>query len=336
MSEKFAPSSSSSTQDAAITNISYSVHQEGQSVVTRSLNIETDSNASNSQDADHCYQDVLWSFLSDSFFIAGGICYVVLSVPQWNRASTSLCMTILQFVAPTVYLLNSMVDIGWAKDTKRRHQLKKKATEARMHCQVSLLDTPVPNETQLQERLRNPAILRGRNKPWYIRLRKHAAHRRTLMAAWTFGLAAFLSFMAVVVAHYASTNNFQSLFFKEWAKWLDGMSVHVYILSALISVSGKRSRPWLGIDPCESGLAWLNNPETLEDLGDIFFLLGSLVDGVLCDFTFDDAHPGWAITSALLWLVDACFYLKADFVMAGRIHGRDQGSLLNPNAGLLV
>ena len=283
-------------------------------------------------------QDVYWSFLSDSFFVSGGICYVVLSIPSLKAKNPSPpVFAVLEFVAPVVYLLNSLIDVRWAQSAQQRYRVKNEMTETwnywRIVQQQPQQQQPHRDETttttnssatidNFRQQGQTSSIDR-RNQPWYIRLRKHAAHRRTLLAAWTFGIAAYFSVLSVVVPHV------KVLPLAEFVPVLDGVSVIFYILSALISVSGKRTRPWLSISQDESGLLWMDSPETLEDLGDILFLIGSIVDAVLCFATFDDDRPGWAMTSSILWLIDACLYLKADFVVAQKMnsHHDDGGSV---------
>eukprot|EP00977_Amphora_coffeiformis_P019799 scaffold7467_cov187-Amphora_coffeaeformis.AAC.4 len=259
-------------------------------------------------------EDVYWSFLSDTFFIAGGICYVLLAVPALNE-TPSVFQTILEFVAPIVYLLNSCVDVKWAQIAKERSRARNEMTETWSYWRIML-------ETETDSNNNTNNINADRNQqPWYIRLRKHAAHRRTSLAAWTFGIAAYFSVLAVVSPYC------EALPLSEfWSDTADALSVLFYILSAVISVSGKRTRPWLSISPDENGLQWLDSPETLEDLGDILFLVGSIVDCVLCFATFDDDRPGWAMTSAILWLVDACLYLKSDFIQSRRMDGTDNSA----------
>ena len=49
-------------------------------------------------------------------------------------------------------------------------------------------------------------------------------------------------------------------------------------------------------------------------MGDVFFMVGSVVDVILCDLHFDDGVCGWAVFSSLLWCLDACLYLWSDSV----------------------
>jgi hypothetical protein len=249
---------------------------------------------------DHYEQDLFWSFLSDSFFIAGGIGYVILSLldaisPSGTEARR--CYSSVELLAPVVYLVNSVIDVEWATRVRQREKVKQAMTGSWKQWRALQTEEAAALEHS-----------RDHGRPWYTRLRKHAAHRRTIMAALTFGIAAVSAVLAVV----CSSSDFLS-------KWSDLISVHVYILSAVIAVTGKRTRPWLMSS--SASMLKLNNPELLEDLGDIFFLFGSLVDGMLCDLHFDDANPFWPTLSSLLWLLDACFYLRSDFIMAGRVQG---------------
>jgi len=82
-------------------------------------------------------EDVYWSFLSDSFFIAGGICYVLLAVPVLNE-NPSVYLTVLEFIAPTVYLLNSCIDVKWAQITKERSRARNEMTETWSYWRIML------------------------------------------------------------------------------------------------------------------------------------------------------------------------------------------------------
>lgn len=281
-------------------------------------------------------RDVYWSFLSDSFFLTGGICYIILSIPRLHALWSPHFFAVLDFVAPTVYLINSCVDVKWAQEVRTRTRLRNQMTETWNYWRI-LLDKdgivvgsgdesersttgPHPDNTTAGQ-------LQDVNSPWWscVRFRKHAVHRRTLLAAWTFGIAAFFSVLAVIT-FYSDTTPLGL----QAGLMMDAVSVHFYILSAIISISGKRTRAWLCFGAEDSACGFfgcLGNPEMLEDIGDILFLFGSLVDGVLCDFTFDDNRPGWAIMSACLWFVDACFYLRADYILACRMNNPEDACL---------
>ena len=142
---------------------------------------------------------------------------------------------------------------------------------------------------------------------WWHRLRKHAAHRRTILAALTFGIAAGLNVIACVLRYFVAKDH------DDTADRLDMASVYVYILSAIIAITGKRIRPWLS----PSSRNMITDSERLQDIGDLLFLIGSLGDGIMWYFMVQD-QPAWSFVSSMLWLFDACFYLRSDIVMAER------------------
>jgi transposase len=150
--------------------------------------------------------------------------------------------------------------------------------------------------------------------PWWHRLRKHAAHRRTILAALTFGIAAGLNVIAVVLRYFVDKQDDDH---EVTADRLDMASVYVYILSAVISITGKRIRPWLSPSSPGCTAIMINDSERLQDMGDLLFLIGSLVDGSMWYFMVQD-QPAWSLVSSVLWFLDACFYLRSDVVMAER------------------
>ena len=300
-------------------------------------------------------QDLYFSLTSDLFFLAGGVAYIALSVGSAmmgeDPGKQQLWYAVLSWLAPIVYFMNSLVDLKWALQVKERTVLKKEMVDSWAYCRRVLLD----EEDSLQERVReltvdfrdSPRIFCSDDNhiisnvcasllsPVYslwTRIRKHAAHRRTVLAALTFGIAAFLAVMALVDV-------------KGSGDVCNKLSVHVYILSAVVACSGKRTRPWLVMTTAYTspryvphGLAYrfLSNPEMLEDLGDLLFLIGSLVDGILSDEHFDDNNPGWSILSACLWFMDACLYLRSDVIMLAQQRVRslnEDGGSSSENGG---
>jgi hypothetical protein len=276
-------------------------------------------------------EDLFWSFLSDSFFIAGGIIYVVLSI--WDYItwdSQSLWYKSLSLLGPFVYLINSIVDILWANRVSRRNRAKSRIQQlmVKESKTISSIDTAEVFCSQEIDRnasrldIQNPTIVElahqdhiGKlrypswKKCWTdqrSKCRRHAAHRRTILAAFTFGVAALTDFIGVILG-FVATNSNMDTYDDDDTIW-DQISVHVYVLSAVISVTGQRTRPWLSHRSC------LDNHETLEDLGDIFFFFGSFLDAVLEDGKFTVSFL--PVLSSLLWLLDAWFYLLSDFVMA--------------------
>jgi hypothetical protein len=106
---------------------------------------------------------------------------------------------------------------------------------------------------------------------------------------------------------------------------LDAIGIHVYFLSAIICLSGKRARPLVktpaaptmpGPDGGTLVGLW-SSPESLEDVGDVLFFVGSAVDVLLCYVTLDAEHqPAFSMLSSFLWLLDALLYLRSDYVMS--------------------
>lgn len=273
---------------------------------------------------EHYQEDLFWSFLSDSFFMVGGVVYVVLSVWDyvgWDDETLSYktCMV----MGPLVYLVNSMIDIMWANRVSRREKVRRRMQRlwaeaaAAMDAATEMVDTSskgADDATLTDETKDGPApevsaLARWKNAAAQklAKIRRHAAHRRTVLAAITFGLAALAAFVAVIIDYSDDANE------APMVDVFNYISINTYVVSALISVTGKRTRPWLAHRTC-----W-GNHETLEDLGDLFFLIGSVVDGVLCDFDLDETMLLLPVFSSLLWLLDACFYVLSDFVMAEKL-----------------
>lgn len=288
---------------------------------------------------DFYQKNLAWSFISDSFFLVGGILYVVLSIVDWCESHEQQSplsenrRTILETIAPLAYVFNSAIDIQWSRHEQR---LRKKKTQ----LQHQFLQRQLQQE---EDAVRTEAFIReiqdvaASHMEWICR---YAAHRRTLLAAVTFGIAAILDFLDLFID----------------SDICGALSVHAYLVSAIVCVSGERDRPWFTRiktilnssysqpeqdqyqeqehqqDQRRKGtivsptiikkLNIWNSGEILEDAGDLLFLIGSLLDATLLDLGLE--HPFLAIVSSLLWLMDACLYLLADFVMSKRER--------NPNA----
>ena len=254
-------------------------------------------------------QDLFWSFLSDSFFVVGGILYIILCL--WDVLPVDAEGTVDNHVynvicalAPFVYVLNSLVDVQWASHVQQRNKIRRRMTKQWSESLVELF-SPL-SFAERESDTKESSLL------WCRRLRRHTAHRRSLWAALTFGVAASLGFLAVLY----SENDDQ----------MKSASAHVYVISAIIALTGKRTRPWLAVSTVVNNSssqytygsarisAFFNSPGALEDVGDLLFLFGSLVDSTLVAFKFE--QPILSMFSAILWFVDACFYLQADRVMA--------------------
>ena len=281
--------------------------------------------------------------ISDSFFILGGISYIVLS--GWDYSiykndisnevtmnnSSSKWYIAVDLIAPTVYLVNSIIDIHWAEAVRLRLLNKQDMTkiwdEARLQLRgISFTSSSLSStfdysgETDVQSCF---------GCTWCYRMRKYAAHRRTMMAAFCFGIAASLAVIAAILRNFfipniqSEFNNLHTV--SPWVysvdSILDALSDHVYILSALFSMTGKRHRPWLA--PSDPNTSLYNDSERLEDLGDLLFLIGSLVDATLTDLQLMHLVL-LPILSSVLWMVDGCLYMRSDIVKACKL--RDEAT----------
>jgi hypothetical protein len=255
--------------------------------------------------------DLFWSSLSDSFFITGGVAYVALSLCDWifqEEEHTPYWYYALSLSVPLIYLFNSFIDIVWAANARYTYRVKRDLKQILQPDRAShiLSNSMLDDETSDEV-------------PWWHRLRKHAAHRRTILAALFFGIAASLAVMAAVLRFYVDQDVNVS------TDGLDMASDHVYIVSAIVAKTGKRTRPWMTSH--SQGCNILNHPEPLEDLGDLLFLIGSLMDGSLWYFEFGD-RPVWACITSALWFLDACCYLRSDLVTAERAKRKGLNGLL--------
>jgi hypothetical protein len=285
---------------------------------------------------EHYKVDLLWSFLSDSFFILGGVSYILLT--GWDYWLYSLdaegpvpnnYYIALDVFAPTVYLMNSIIDINWAEAVRLRLRDKRDLTKwwdnARLQLRgISFTSSSISTNHDFGND--TDALCCGTT--WWYRIRKHAAHRRTLAAAFTFGIAASLAVVAAVLRNWflpslASTNDIDGAAIDGIDHWvysvdaiLDALSDHVYILSALISMTGKRHRPWFAPSDQTAGL--FSDSERLEDLGDLLFMIGSLMDAALADFGLNHLLL-LPVLSSVLWMVDGCLYMRSDIVKASKL-----------------
>lgn len=241
---------------------------------------------------EYCEQDMAFSILSNAMFLSGGISYVVLSLWQSERYYG------LDLLAPSVYLMNSVVDVLWARHVAERAKMKRSMVIGWDDWRMAAVNNG--DSVPPLSRNHTPKLM------WYQKLYKHAAHRRSHLAAISFGLAALFAVLQVLVDWYHPNA-------EKWSGTMDSLSIYMYLLSSIVSISGKRTRPWFhGVSRlCSSSSA-------LEDCGDLFFLLGSLLDVILCDNKSDSSDADyWFVLSSILWLADACFYLRADLVNLG-------------------
>lgn len=284
---------------------------------------------------EHYEVDLFWSFLSDSFFIVGGLSYIALTL--WNYRWSSVCNKyhiMLDIWAPLVYLFNSMIDIEWAIKSRQRFKNRQSMTKLwEQSRRVALLrgassvSLSAPSTALASPTV--PAVAAESNTGdddarrtcayWWHKIRKHAAHRRTLAAASTFGMAAFLAMAATLVRNLPLPPTWQRPAYYNDVL-CDALSDHVYVVSAIISLTGKRTRAWMQSSASMKASGVWHDPEKLEDLGDILFLIGSLMDVILRDFRLKLMFAILPVWSSLLWLLDGCLYMRSDFVKAAQLH----------------
>jgi hypothetical protein len=282
-------------------------------------------------------QDLIWSFVSDGIFLLGGVLYVILSLFDFWTPTSVLALQafdVLQILAPLVYVLNSFVDIRWTGAARRRIKDKRllinnlEGWRSYRCCDEENVSSIASSsvDSNSTSAAANKNTLESSIWSSLNRLRKHAAHRRSTLAAFTFGIAATLGFLAVV-----TDLDDDGRYPPQLARILDKWQNYFYILSASICISGKRTSPWMGYMACDN-IPWLSNPDTLEDLGDLLFLIGSIIDTVLTEVPSLDADPIAPLLSSLLWMADSCLYLRGDFIIASNqaspVGGGDNDSIL--------
>lgn len=260
-------------------------------------------------DMQYLKKELWWGLISNLFFISGSIVYIILAL--WDYISflfaySTIAYHIFEWAGPTIYMTNSAIDVGWASFLQAKNSNLRQLRDRQP-------------ASPLKKKGRRYVMMRNVNK-----IRKHAAHRRGLLAAVSFGLAAFLAL--VDLAYYYFGNYESTLIAGSDRGIVDALSVHMYLVSAILAVTGRRTRP-------RTWTFTIMHPDNLEDLGDLFFLIGSLVDVILCDYHFDDKTEFWSILSSFLWFFDACFYLRSDLLTKSVY---DEVSLLSASGHLRV
>jgi hypothetical protein len=94
--------------------------------------------------------DLLWSMTSDSFFILGGIVYIVLSAWDYYNYKNDISKndnsnhwySAVDLMAPTVYFLNSVIDVHWAAAVRRRLLNKQDMTKTWDEARLQLSRRP--------------------------------------------------------------------------------------------------------------------------------------------------------------------------------------------------
>ncbi|KAK1739507.1 hypothetical protein QTG54_010050 [Skeletonema marinoi] len=279
--------------------------------------------------------DVFWSIFSNAFFLGGGLFYIAGSswdVNLSNSESDPQNMFLYYSVwvlGPFVYLLNSSIDVIWAIRTmqadKKQRGLKRFFITAHEHaanvgCEgdtgrdiLLALEKFDKHATSLDEQLIEGARLSGKQgdkmrSNVMSNLRRHFGHRRELSSASTFGAAAIFG-TASAIGWAAGTMD------EDMVNRLELVSIHLYLLSAAFALIGRRQENTVHFTGFWD---FFEDAQALENAGDSLFGIASVIDVVLTDFSFDDDNPWWAVVSAVLWMLDAMFYLRGDFVVLYR------------------
>lgn len=264
-------------------------------------------------------KDVVWSMLSNALFLTGGIFHLIVAV--WKYQGTPVkyfdqspspgynFFMLMSFLAPLIYFANGIVDMCWALKTSR--QVKHQQEEMYLSSVLKLISAkedsiPGLGKEKAQEPIskvkRKPQAYNAEAEELVQRLTRHVGHRREINASVTFAVAAFFGMCHVIAA-------FNGI---PIARELDFVSVHLYLLSAVFALCGRR------YSRATSWASWANawdDADRLEDLGDMLFWGGSLLDTILCDTTFNDDVLWRPVAAAVLWLVDSLLYMRGDFVV---------------------
>jgi hypothetical protein len=256
------------------------------------------------------------STMSNMVFLTAGAMYLTTAI--WDlrppKSPTDILVyNIIGYMAPITYLFNSLIDIHLANRIRRYKKKKKRASSLQLLDENNNSNAAFKRSEQEQEQATNittKSTTKG-NKLNKEKVRKFAAHRRELSAAMSFFIAALFSVLSILAEWMGDNETTMAI--------LDGISVHTYVISAIIAIVGSRIVTRRNIDTCCLSLATLSNDaDTLETLGDVFFLIGSIVDAVLFDCHFDDEGVGWPILSSVLWCIDALLYLNSDWTTANQ------------------
>jgi hypothetical protein len=287
-------------------------------------------------------RDWFWYELSDWLFVVGGFLFVILSIWYWYwppfpldydcrnhleetpPLSTRLFYA-LNIVAPFIYVFHAIVDVVWAKQYQEkcliRDEMLRTWDSYRSH--TSKIDKRRHKVRERMESFRlslSSASTFGSidsvAKPWYRRCGHHDAHRRTILGAGAFGVAALLG-LGSSMAFYMGIHTGDATVVDQCmtaSVYLHWSSDHSFIISSIICLTGSRNKPFLNWGDTSP---W-NSTNFLEDLGDVLFLVGCLMDIFLGDLHMQ--RPYWLLISSVLWLIDACLYLRTDLLLRSDIN----------------
>lgn len=142
---------------------------------------------------------------------------------------------------------------------------------------------------------------------------------RSSLVVATFGGGAFLQFVAALFTDRASV----------YSTAFNDMGVHLYLLNAVLL-----TWPIFLSTPCTLRIFFQSDKsksccrgDSLEYCGDLLFLIGSVIDLILSYWDLETKNKtivNWFhVLSAILWLIDAVFYIAADCLA---IHDNEHAS----------
>lgn len=225
---------------------------------------------------DNNQNDSLLCVFSNVLFVLGGFFYIIATYFDYAAYSKTTVNSYLTVLGPLVYFFNSIVDVKWALLLRERDM------------QVLAL-----------HRLRS----------------NRGGSRRSLWAAFTFGVAAVFGLIAALSSSLAAHED-ESYLLSTIAFDLDVASSHIYLLSAVFALWRSSS---LDNNTAEEmirndSIAWHSNPRILFNFGDIIFGVAVLIDVCLVDVSFDDLYLSIPIFTSILWTVDALLYMRGDII----------------------
>lgn len=119
----------------------------------------------------------------------------------------------------------------------------------------------------------------------------------------TFGIAAFLDLVSGLIVDWD----------EDTSDMFDMVAVHLYLINSLILCAPIFSKCFYN----PRRIIPRYRSEKLEYVGDLLFLAGSMID-VMCSYINLDETASisdwFFLLSAVLWLIDACFYIAADWI----------------------
>jgi hypothetical protein len=252
---------------------------------------------------DNNQHDSLLCIFSNVLFVLGGFFYIIATTFDYavhSSKTTTINNSYLTVLGPLVYFLNSVVDVKWALLVRERDK----------QALASL--------------------------PYRLWSSNGGGSRRSLWAAFTFGVAAVFGLIAAwMSSSLAAAFEDESYYLLSIIAYdLDVASSHIYLLSAVFalwrssSLDNDCAAEEIMIRSNDSSIiSWHSNPRILFNLGDIIFGVSALIDVCLVDVSFDDSYLAIPIVTSILWTVDALLYMRGDIVSGNIMRTHDSNNV---------